>query len=111
MNTTQLARGALDEFAAERFYENERRVAEEPALGDTLEGLFEELKELVPAQLHSMCAHVLTRSKAVQKTGTTAEMQVMNLADEFRQRQERERRPRTMEEAFALMNEMVGARS
>ena len=74
-------------------------------------GLFEELKELVPAQLHSMCAHVLTRSKAVQKTGTTAEMQVMNLADEFRQRQERERRPRTMEEAFALMNEMVGARS
>ena len=38
-------------------------------------------------------------------------MQVMNLADEFRKRQERERRPRTMEEAFALMNEMVGARS
>jgi hypothetical protein len=72
MNATQLARGAIDEVAAERFYQNERLVAEEPALGDTLAGLFEELKELVPAQLHPLCAHVLTRSKAVQKTGTAS---------------------------------------
>ena len=110
MNATQLKRGAIDELASERLYENERRVTDEPARGDTLEGLFEELKELVPAQLHSLCAHILTRSKAVQKTGNTAEMQVMSLADEYRRRRERERRPRTMEEALALMNEMVGAR-
>ena len=109
MNATQLKRGAIDELASERLCENERRVADEPARGDTLEGLFEELKELVPTQLHSLCAHILTRSKAVQKTGNTAEMQVMSLADEYRQRRERERRPRTMEEALALMNEMVGA--
>jgi len=109
MNATQLKRGAIDELALERSYENERRVADEAARGDTLEGLFEELKELVPAQLHSLCAHILTRSKAVQKTGNTAEMQVMSLADEYCRRRERERRPRTMEEALALMNEMVGA--
>jgi len=109
MNATQLKRGAIDELASERLCENERRVADEPARGDTLEGLFEELKELVPTQLHSLCAHILTRSKAIQKTGNTAEMQVMSLADEYRQRRERERRPRTMEEALALMNEMVGA--
>jgi len=36
---------------------------------------------------------------------------VMSLADEYRRRRERERRPRTMEEALALMNEMVGARA
>jgi hypothetical protein len=111
MNATQLTRGAIDEVAAERFYQNERLVAEEPALGDTLAGLFEELKELVPAQLHPLCAHVLTRSKAVQKTGTAAELRVVHLAEDFTQRRDRERRPRTMDEAMALMNEIVGANS
>lgn len=107
MNAAQLARGAVDEEAAEKFYENERRIAEETTTGDTLDGLYLELKELIPPKLHSLCAHILTRSKAVVKSGTAAEMQVIGLAEEFRNREELERRPRTMEEAVALVNEIA----
>lgn len=34
-------------------------------------------------------------------------MQVIGLAEEFRNREELERRPRTMEEAVALVNEIA----
>lgn len=107
MNATQLARGAIDELAVERYQENERLATGGPSTGDTMEGLYQELKELIPVQLHALCAHVLTRSKAVVKTGSTAEVEISNLAEEFRQRKELDRRPRTMEEAMACVNEIA----
>ena len=104
MNRKQLAREALDEAAARVAI----ATAEEEATagGDSLEDLFEKLKTLVPSELHEHCASVLVASGAVHKSGSAADRRIISLAEQFNRHRAYDRRPRTMDEAVAVLNEL-----
>lgn len=104
MNRIQLARHSLDDASARVAI----AVAEEEAsaAGDSLEDLFEKMKSLVPNELHEHCASVLVASGAVRKSGSAADRRIISLAEQFNRRRAYDRRPRTMDEAVAVLNEL-----
>jgi hypothetical protein len=95
MNPQQLKRGALaaapsdDEFAQ-----------------DSLESLFEAMKHAVPPSYLGYVANVLASSSAVLKTRTAGDRRVEELAERFRREQAADHRPRTIEEALAVVREL-----
>lgn len=104
MNSKQLARGAANETSA--------RVAiasaaeEESAADDSLADLFQKLQALVPTELHERCASVLVASGAVRKSESMADRKIISSAEQFDRRMAYDRRPRTMSEAVAVLNEL-----
>jgi len=104
MNKKQLARASLDEATARVAIATAEEGAS--AAGDSLKDLFEKLKTLVPSELHEHCASVLVASGAVRKSGTAADRRIVSLAEQFNRRQAYDRRPRTMDEAVAVLNEL-----
>ena len=104
MNKKQLARASLDDASSRVAIATAEEGAS--AAGDSLGDLFEKLKTLVPSELHEHCASVLVASGAVRKSGTAADRRIVSLAEQFNRRQAYDRRPRTMDEAVAVLNEL-----
>ena len=104
MNKKQLARASLDDASSRVVIATAEEGAS--AAGDSLEDLFEKLKTLVPSELHEHCASVLVASGAVRKSGTAADRRIVSLAEQFNRRRAYDRRPRTMDEAVAVLNEL-----
>ena len=96
MNRTQLKRGALAAAVSD----------DEVAHGDSLESLFEAMKHAVPPSYLGYVANVLASSSAVLKTRTAGDRRVEELAERFRREQAADHRPRTIEEALAVVREL-----
>jgi hypothetical protein len=104
MNAKQLARQALDDASARVDIANAQE--ESSAAGDSLKDLFEKMKALVPGELHERCASVLVASGAVRKSGSVGDRSIISVAEQFNRRRAYDRRPRTMDEAVAVLNEL-----
>jgi len=104
MNRKQLARHSLDDASARVAVANAQE--ESSAAGDSLKDLFEKMKALVPTELHERCASVLVASGAVRKSGSAADRKIVSLAEQFNRRRAYDGRPRTMDEAVAVLNEL-----
>ena len=50
---------------------------------DTLEVIFDLLKEIIPSDLHAKCAHILVQSTAFARTGSAKECDIVALARKF----------------------------
>jgi hypothetical protein len=109
MNPAQLARGAKDEAAARVACAASRRV-DPVAKNGTLEGLHEQLKELIPPRLHGLCAHVLVSSGAVKLSGSASDERIFAISDDYARSKANDRAPKTMDEALAMMNALHQAR-
>ena len=95
MNPAQLKRGAL--AAA---------PSDDEVAPDSLENLFEAMKHAVPPSHLGYVANVLASSSAVLKTRTAGDRRVEELAERFRREQAADHRPRTIEEALAVVREL-----
>ena len=106
MNAKQLARQGLDDASARVAIAIAMAEKEASAAGDSLEDLFEKMKSLVPTELHEHCASLLVASGAVRKSGSAADRRIISMAEQFNRRRAYDRRPRTMDEAVAVLSEI-----